>query len=248
MRYPLFHIAICDDSPVQLLKIRTAIEQYFSNQIEYQADISMYDSSLQFLESLDKNAKFDVLLLDICMPGFTGIEIAKEVRKRKDKSEIIFLTSSNEFAVDAFALKAVHYLLKPFTQTQFNEAMNRALTGFSTGQIMKLLFKLEGGGMQAVNLKEILCIESFGHVQCVHLEDGKTLEIRESLSKLLTQLDDLSPGQFISPYKGYIVNLNAIRTIESKGITLHNNSQIPIVRRNFRKISECYFNYTFGKK
>ncbi|MDR3601423.1 MAG: response regulator [Desulfosporosinus sp.] len=54
-----------------------------------------------------------MLLLNIGMPGIVGTQVAAEVRKRKDKSEVIFLTTSDEFAVDAFALKATHYLAKP---------------------------------------------------------------------------------------------------------------------------------------
>lgn len=70
-----------------------------------------------------------MLLLDICMPGLLGTDIAREVRQRKDKTEIVFLTGSDEFAVEAFTLKAAHYLVKPFSQDEFDEALETSPQG-----------------------------------------------------------------------------------------------------------------------
>lgn len=241
----MLRIAICDDIPDQLAKIKTAVEQYFGAYPDEQTEIFTYNNPLIFLESLDKTGGFDILLLDVCMPGIDGTQVAAEIRRRKDKSEIIFLTASDEFAVDAFALKAAHYLVKPFTQTQFNEALDRAMVYFAEGQAPKVALKLTGGGMRALELNEILWIENRNHTQTIFLKDGDSEEARESLSQLLSTLEELSPGQFVSPCKGYLVNQKAIRTVVPNEIIIRSGQTVPLARGTFREFSDRYFAYMF---
>lgn len=243
----MLRIAVCDDLLDQLEIIKKATEQYFEAYPDEQIKIFTYNNPLIFLESLDKTGGFDILLLDVCMPGIDGTQVATEIRRRKDKCEIIFLTTSDEFAVEAFALKAVHYLVKPFTQVQFGEAMDRAMKHFTTHQVPKVSLKLAGGGIGVLELDEIVWIESRNHTQSVFLKEGGNQETRESLSQLLALLEQLSPGQFVSPCKGYIINQKAIRTIESKGIIMRSGQTIPLARGTFREFSDRYFSYLFPK-
>lgn len=243
----MLRIAICDDLSDQLAVIETAVTEYFRSYPEVQVETFTYHNPLIFLESLDKTGGYDILLLDICMPGIDGTQVAEEIRKRKDRSEIVFLTSSDEFAVEAFALKAAHYLVKPFHQAQFCEAMDRAMVQFCAGQTKKIALKLTGGGNRVLELNEIIWIESSNHTQRVFLKEGDSEVVRESLSQLFTVLEELSPGQFVSPIKGYLVNQNAIRTVEPKGIIMRSGQTIPLARGTFREFSDRYFSYLFPK-
>ncbi len=243
----MLRIAICDDLQDHLEKIKSGVKQYFSEYPEEKIDIFTCNNPLIFLESLNKTGGFDIVLLDVCMPGIDGIQVAGEIRKRGDKSEIIFLTTSDEFAVEAFALKAAHYLVKPFTRAQLSEALGRAMVRFSAGQVPKIALKLTGGGTRALELNEILWIESRNHAQTVYLKDGGSEETREALSQQLATLDELSPGQFVSPYKGYLVNHKAIRTIEPKRIIMRSGQELPLARGTFREFTDRYFAYMFPK-
>lgn len=243
----MLRIAICDDLPDQLAKIKTAVERYFGAYPDEQTEIFPYYNPLILLESLDKTGGFDILLLDVCMPGVDGTQVAAEIRRRKDKTEIIFLTNSDEFAVDAFALKAAHYLVKPFTQEQLSEALDRAMVHFAAGQAPKIALKLTGGGTRTLELNEILWIESRNHTQTVFLKDGDSEEARESLSQLLSTMEELSVGQFVCPCKGYLVNQKAIRNIAPKEIIMRSGQAIPLARGTFREFQDRYFNYMFPK-
>jgi DNA-binding LytR/AlgR family response regulator len=241
----MLHIAICDDQKEHRKVIRSFTEYYIENH-NIKASIRDYDNALVFLEELDQIGGFDILLLDICMPGILGTEAAKEIRLRGDKTEIIFLTTSNEFAVDAFALKATHYLLKPFTQTQFDEAMDRAVTKFTNGQVMKITLKLENGMLQLIDINDIHYIESAGHIQRVYMENGVYKDARCSLARLAEELEKVSPKQFINPYKGYIVNQKVIRTIEPKQMELLCGKCLPLSRGNFRQIQDAFIEFQFN--
>lgn len=242
----MLHIAICDDSPEQLAIIRAAADRYFQGRVP-EADIYTFDSSLLFLESLEKSGGCDIALLDICMPGILGTSVAREIRARRDKTEIVFLTTSDEYAVDAFALKAAHYLIKPFTQEQFDEALDRAMVSFLDGTVKNLVVKSEGG-VQMVEVGDILYIESRKHLLTVHTKTGTCTEGQRSLGRLMEELETLSPGQFVIPYKGYIVNQRAIQLIEPECIVLRGGAQVPIPKRSFREIQNTYFDYMFPKE
>lgn len=241
----MLKIAICDDLPEQSARIHAAAWDYFFRHDDQETELSVYNNSLLFLESLKKTGGFDILLLDICMPGISGTDVAREIRTREDKSEIIFLTTSHEFAVDAFALKAAHYLLKPFTQSQFDEAMDRAMLRFSGGAGKKITLKPLGGGLHNVDVDDILYIESAGHTLSVYLKSGVTSEGQRSLNRLNEMLTEASPGQFDTPCRGYLVNHKAVRTIEPKRIILQNGKDLPVARGAFRTFQERHFSFMF---
>ena len=241
----MLRIAICDDMPAQRASIEDAVKRYFQDRGEKLPEIVSYGNPLLFLESLDKTAGFDILLLDVCMPGINGIQVAEEVRRRKDKSEIIFLTTSDEFAVEAFALKAVHYLVKPFTRAHFCEAMERAMERFAANAGKRVTFYAEGGALRTVDVDEILYIESCGHSQTAYLNEGTCTETRRALSRMQEELNKLSPGQFASPCKGFLVNQKAICTVEPKGVTLRSGQTLPLARGSFREFSSGYFAFLF---
>lgn len=240
-------VAICDDDINQLAIIKNAIEHYANGHIEQSYIIVCFDNPFEFLQSLEKTGGYDILLLDICMPGILGTDIAQEIRNKKEKSEIVFLTTSKDYAIEAFALKAAHYVVKPFTAEQFAEAMDRAVENLKGKQIKNINLKLRNGDLRFVELSEIMYVESFRHTQRVYLKSGESIEARESLSKLSSIFDEAAKGQFICPYKGFIVNQKSIREIDPDKIILKNGEEIPVVKRNFATIKQQYFSFMFTR-
>lgn len=241
----MLKIAVCDDDAVQIQKVNAAIRQYISTHPEWQVEVQSFSSGIALLEYLNGTGGCDIALLDICMPGILGTDVAKEIRQRNDNTQIIFLTASTEYAVDAFALKAVHYLLKPIAQSQFDEAMDRALHAFSTGEAKKLAVRVGEGALHMVDLDNILYIESAAHDLTLYLTSGSLTESRRGLARLLDELETLSPGQFVSPYKGYILNLAAVRSIKPDRILLCTGTAIPLAKRNFAALRDQYMDYAF---
>jgi DNA-binding LytR/AlgR family response regulator len=238
-------IAICDDDIKQLDLIKMAVENYIKEHGEQNFDIECFDDPCVFLQQYEKSGGYDIVLLDICMPDILGTEVARKIRKRQDKSEIIFLTTSSDYAVEAFALKAAHYIIKPFTTEQFFEAMDRAAQKFKNRQIKKISLKLRNGEVRIVELDEIMYVESYLHSQNVCLKNGECIETRQTMAGLSCLFDEAAKGQIISPYKGFLVNQKSIRNIASNKIILKNGKEIPVVKRNLSAIKEAYFNFAF---
>ena len=244
----MFRIAICDDQDDSLRLIDRAVTRYFLERSDLQADISRFDNPLEFLNALHSSGGWDIVILDVCMPEVNGTEIAREIRNRHDRTEIIFISYSTEYAVEAFALNAVHYVLKPLNEKDFREAMDRAIKPFSEREKKTIMLLLANGIVQAVDIKEILYIESVAYRRLVHTSTTLYEETRKPLAKLHEELEALSPGQFILPYRGYIVNLDAIRTISTDRIIMQNGDFILIKRGDFRHLRDIFFQWSFRNR
>ena len=88
-------------------------------------------------------------------------------------------------------------------------------------------------------------VESASHSQHVHLKRGEQIESRQTLSELLSLFTQHAKGQFITPYKGYIVNQKSIRSIEPDKLVLTSGAKVPIVRRNFKQLKDQYVSFIF---
>ena len=242
----MVRIAICDDQEEYLADIHDAVGSYFSRHPDFSVKISDFSSPTRFLEELGRST-WDIVVLDICLPGMLGTDVAREIRRRNDRTEIIFISISRDYAIDAFSLKAVHYVVKPFSQAQLDEALDRAMASFEEKNIRRLLINIGNGEVQSVSIDKILYIESQGYRRVVHTAEGLYEEVKNTLSRMQEELDSISPGQFIQPYRGYIVNLDAVRTIASDRVFLHNGEFILIKRGDFRRIRSLLFDWSFGR-
>ena len=244
-------IALCDDDQEQLAALRQATEQFISRlPPEHQpgggVTIRAFSSALACLDDMEANGTPDIALLDICMPHFSGMQLAQAIRAKNAGTQIIFLTSSREYAMDAFAVQATHYLVKPFTQEQFDQAMNRTLFLFKNASKHITIHGM-GESFTLVDISEINYIESIGHRRYVHTTKGEFTETRRTLTQFMEELERLSPGTFICPYRGYIVNLATVRTLSSKNMQLKDGATILIKPGDFRALKEKLFSYMFAQ-
>lgn len=244
----MLHIAICDDQVSQLSMIHRSVEKYFSSHHSIYYEISDFSDSLKLLEKIQHEGAFDIIILDVMMPKALGTEIAGEIRKRSEKSEIIFISSSRDYALDAFSYNAVHYILKPFSDDDLAEALDRAMKNFTEKSIKKILLHLENGVVQSVDVEDISYIESVNYRRIVHVNGTTYEETKTTLAKFAEELELLSPGSFFQPYRGYIVNLAEIRTITPNCLVLRDGTSIMIKRGDFRKIRDLYFQWSFREK
>ena len=122
------NITICDDRENEIENIKRIVSEYAKAHAELSIKIDCYLNPLDMLESISKNGVPDIALLDVCMPGILGTEVAKELKtKSEDNTDIIFLTTSSDFAVEAFALHVNDYLTKPFTRERLTDTLDRII-------------------------------------------------------------------------------------------------------------------------
>ena len=239
-------IAICDDDAEYLQKIHAALDDFIFRQSLLHVLIKDFSDSVEFVDYIKANPCPEIVLLDICMPLVSGIEVAQIIRTKSAETKIIFLTISPEYAVEAFSVNASHYLVKPFTQAQFDEAMSRIAQVFKN-EPQQIAINEKGESVTLVDISEISYIESIGYHRYVHTPKGELTETRRTLAQFLVELEAMSEGQFIAPYRGYTVNLAAVRTITPKAIQMKDGANILIKPGDFRRLKENFFHYTFER-
>lgn len=236
----MLRVGICDDKQEDIDIVRALAIRFSDSHPEHPLDISTYASAYDLLEEVEHTGGCDVYLLDILMPHMSGIELARNLRKRKERAQILFLTSSREYGIEAIGVKATGYLLKPIQEAPFNEAMYACIKELEPDRHPSLPVKTKQG-LVRVQLAELISIESFNHICELTLSNGTKLETSVRLSDLYEQLRENT--NFIFPYRTYIVNMEYIRGLTSTGILITDGRQLPISRKSYSNIKTAYLDY-----
>lgn len=231
-------IAICDDIQKELKQIRAALDTYTQVHPEYYFDIDEYRSACDVLHAVEKGKYYDIALLDICMPDVLGTDVAGGMLVKNPNMGVVFLTTSDEYAIMAFAMDAAHYLLKPFSQEQFNEALDRAVRKTETQDFLSLACV---DGIYRVCVHEIILVESQGHYLVVSLSSGETLRLRRKLSQMFEDIQKYP--EFIRVGVSYIVNLTFVQRIVGNILEIVNDAKIPIPRRSSKEVQKTYMDF-----
>lgn len=234
----LIKVAVCDDIQGELEKIKTALDTYINLHPELHFEIDEYCTAMDILSAIKKEKIYDIALLDICMPGVLGTDVAEEMLAKNPDTGIIFLTTSDEYAVAAFAMNATHYLLKPFTQEQFDTALDRAVQKTGARNFLSIACV---DGMYRVCTSEIVFVESQGHYLLLNLSSGKILRLRGKLSQMFEEMRPFS--EFIRVGASYIANFAFVRKISTGTVELLNGTKIPIPRRSSEEVQKAYMDF-----
>ena len=235
----MLKIAVCDDEQLHLDKTRTMLEQYAAaHDVEIAAETFPIPSAL--LDSIEAGARYGIYLLDIYMPGVSGMSVATELRSKGVRSPIIFLTSSTEHAVEAFGVDATHYLLKPYTQQNFFAAMDKAMQSISTHVEESIVLKI-GGVYQNVLVDHILYCEAAGNYQRLWITDGGELLVRMTASELYDLLENFSC--FHRCGRAYILNLNHVTKVTASSAVLKNGVELPLPRSTVASLRNAFFSH-----
>jgi two-component system LytT family response regulator len=171
----------------------------------------------------------DVMFLDVQMPGMTGFELLERL---DDVPQVIFTTAYDEYALKAFEVNALDYLMKPIAPARLASAVAK-LRPRSTPSRLEQVFVRDGERCWIVRLPDIFLLESEGNYTRVHFRNESPL-IRRSLNSLEVQLD---PAVFFRAGRAEIVNLKWIDRVElSVGgglmVTLRGGRTVEISRRH----------------
>ncbi|WP_336789229.1 response regulator [Paenibacillus sp. MMO-177] len=117
-------VVLVDDEPVMHLIMRKMLEKYSELSI-----VGSFSNAKEALEFLDANEDVDLAFLDISMPDGTGLAIASQLGDKGSKTQVVFVTSHKDYALEAFELSVLDYLVKPVTQERLERTVSRALSG-----------------------------------------------------------------------------------------------------------------------
>lgn len=235
----IISVMICDDCEDELKKIRRMVLRYADEHPDISLEVRGFLNSLDMTEEISKCGAPDIALLDICMPGVTGTQIAREIQSKSgDCTDIIFLTASSEFAVEAFSLHAQDYLTKPFSEKRLADTLGRVI---EKRQRRFYVHVFCGKEIHRVDLYQVLYAEAKNHGTEIFLKSGGCLKTRSALSELNKQFGDLRG--FISVGASYIVNLRYVHSLRESFLQMSNGDNVPVPRRLRNDIKRQYLDF-----
>jgi two-component system LytT family response regulator len=240
-------VIIDDETPA-----RELIKHYLKevDDIEVIGECADGFSGLKTISAL----KPDLVFLDIQMPRLTGIELIEVLT---EKPEIIFTTAYDQFAIRAFELNAVDYLMKPFMKRRFLDAVNKAIAKIRSGrgnkdQANQLLAKKpepaspvnrivvrKGTSLNLIPVEQIRYVEAQDDYVMIYHAAGKAL--KQQTMKFYE--DNLPKNNFVRIHRSYIVRVEEIKRIEPYGkdnhvAILQSGDKLPVSRTGYKHLKE----------
>ncbi len=238
----MIHIAICDDSK-QERQILAALFKRYQELHATPLQIHIFQNGFSLLDAIDQGKRFDITILDILMPGENGIEIARNIRASGTDTEIIFLTSSPEYAVDSYEVKAQNYLLKPVTEEKFFASIDSILAELDEKDTASFIIYTTEKQYSRIRVSSLVYGEVTHRTITLHLADQTMI----SAVMTFTEFQDILKAypDFIYPHRSYAVNMNYIQYVTKSDIILTDGQKIPLSRNNYTKISEQFLNFAY---
>ena len=225
-------IAVCDDEAADRAALEGVLRQYGSDRgLDF--DIRCFDTAESYLPS---PSAFDVTFMDVLLPGMNGIEAVQEATQ----GVVVFTTISRDYAVEAFQLGAVHYLVKPLQADEVARAMDRALDALGHAPAAVLELKT-AQGIVPVPMALVRFIEVKDKVCEVHLEDD-VLRVPMPLASLRELLDD---ALFLQVQRSFVVNMRHIDSFLADRVVMSDGTVISLSRPVRADLRQRYQRFLF---
>ena len=230
-------IAIVDDLKTE----RTLLKERLSQQLALrgvEADILEFESGEAFLAA-EKERRFSAAFLDIYMEGLSGMDAAKELRKTDTDCLLIFTTTSTDHALEGFQVRALHYLVKPFSEEEFSDLLTEMLAKLPRPEPV-LTVKVSGSDVR-LHYRDIVSAEHFAHMINIRTTAGKTLATRQSF-KALTEPLKKDPRFFVCG-RGVIVNLEHAADFQDAAFCMTDGSRVYVNQELLKPARQAFMEF-----
>lgn len=243
-------IVLCDDSFDELQKSSLFINEY-CNKKNIPLDLLSFSEPKDLINYLtfdNGEHKIDAYFLDIVMP-INGIEVGRKIRTLDRDGIIIYITTSKEFAIDAFDVKAYDYILKPFDKDLFYKKLDDLTTKLNVQLKNTFSFKTSDLNFVSIEINNISYIESIDRRMVFHLTTGELIYSPILKNKFINSIPfNFELYNFINCHVSYIVNMNQIKELNGTSFVLKDDSEVPISYRYFASVKKQYINYLVGEE
>ncbi len=234
----MLHIAICDDDKAAV-ESHTEITENCMKNCDSIGKVEAYTTSDNLLYDIAEDKFFfDLILLDIEMPGSTGMEIAEKIKPYLPNVKIIFITSHIEYAIDAFELSVFRYVPKSDMEKRLPAAIQDAIKLIALEDGKNYIIQTNSR-LEKIPYREIYYIERDGKNASITAAGGIS-KVRKSLQQVYSEL---GADEFIFIDRGCIANMIQIMQIKDGMAVLKNGESLPISRSHLQEVKEQINHY-----
>ena len=240
-------IVICDDSIEDVLQIEKLLNKYLRLFSREDIKQERYLDAAQLYQRIQEGDLADIYKLDMIMEEKNGIDIGNQVRKVGRENVIIYVTSSNDFALEAYGVHAVRYLVKPVSEEKFFEALTYALSFTEVERDSTYLVKTRDGFV-SVFYSQIEVIENVSRRLEIHMKSGEVIRsivIRKSFDQEIEEL--VRDRNFLLVHKSYLINLNYVKKLDRNDVVMESGRRIPISKARAMDVKREYLLFVAEK-
>ena len=240
----MFRIAICDDKMHDLQELQEGVRSWMKKNTAAEGTISVFHRPEELRTYLRDNQKgFDLYLLDIVMAGENGIHFGKWIRRYDEEAFLIYVTTSKDYALDAYELHAVRYLVKPIESTELESAMDTAY-GLFTIRPKHTLVVNGKNSVSSIVMEDVMYVENSLRTMTYTLNDGRALESVRRSGSFEASVGIISASEdFIQPHKSFFVNLRYVSALQMDHLVMDDGRSIPVARRRADDIQNKYMKF-----
>ncbi|MDO5112711.1 MAG: LytTR family DNA-binding domain-containing protein [Clostridia bacterium] len=231
----MYKLAICEDDARLNDGLRESCRAILT-ELGVEHAISAFFSAEALEEEISSGTPFDVLLLDVMLPGKTGMELAKSLRARGDRVSVIFTTSMEEYLLEGYSVQPIQFLLKPVRRDALADALR---TDLKLNHSASTVILRMGARTVVLGISDIRCVESQNHSVVLYLSGG-----RRSFPMTLSEAERLLPqARFCRCHNSFLVNMEHIEEIARGEITLASGERIPVGRKYYAGMQSAFVRY-----
>lgn len=234
----MLRIGIADDERAAVVKLSRYVKEFMDKKGQ-DVKIDEYEDGTK-LE--DRSALYDLVFLDIDMPGMNGIELAQKIRLTNRKLRIVYVTNYKSYYKAAFMVHAYEYLEKPITQEKIAEILTEFLKEKRDEKHLAIL-KLTDGTNYFADISDICYFEYDGNRKVkVHMYNKKCINISTTLNALEKEYGKYG---FVSPYQSYLVNLARVEhfDIRNRLLIFDNGTNVEFAEKKTREFQAILAEY-----
>jgi len=219
-------IAVCEDTASDSAKLYAYIDDYCKQHC-YDGQIVAFETGEALLDAFSPGA-FDLIFLDIIMPGLSGMDVAQKIRETDRDCSLVFVTVSEDYSMDGFLVQAKGYVVKPLDQKKMDDVMHALRRDFDSNS--RLIEIPICGENIMVSIADLLYAEVYDKKAVFHMQRGK-LTARLPLGELEARLGGTP---FLRCHRSYIINMNYVDDMWASDFLMRNGDIVPM-RINGRK-------------
>ena len=236
----MIRIAIVDDIDWERLELKERIQTTLKH-LDWENTIFEYYDGRTFL-SAARNKPFDLAFLDIYMNGINGVDTARKLRTFDTDCTLVFTTNSTEHALEGYRVRAMQYLVKPYSAREidliFNELKSRL-------PAMKKYIEIKSGRQNLkLQIDHITHANHFQHQVYIHLTHGREITSRINFKEFCHLLDD---ERFFVCSRGSVINLSYVSDFDGMDFQLQNGTVIPVSRALIQTARQAFGEHLFQK-
>ena len=218
----MIKIAVLDDEPIFLEKISKKVDVIYK-ECHIKAEVDCYSNGKVLLDEVKDGKRYDIYVLDVEVPGISGVELGRQLREISEVSFILFLTAYPQYAIAGYDSRAYKYILKDEWEDRLEEALKKIQKEIDDWNAPSYRITINDR-LEKIPVKHIYYAKKDGKNVVFYTREGKS-SIRKTLAQVYAELPD---GDFIYVDRSYLVNLEHVMKLKHREVYMANGDIVPV--------------------